>query len=51
MTPSPKFVKMSKGIFDKLCDVQAKMQAKLPTRPTLGDVIEQLCNAYLEGQK
>jgi hypothetical protein len=46
-----KMIKLSKPVFDKLCQVQVKMTPALPTRPSFSDVIEKCLDAYLEGQK
>lgn len=44
-------IKLSKDVFDKLCQVQVNLTAQMPNRPSFSEVVDRLCNAYLEGQK
>lgn len=46
-----KQVQIKLPCYIKLVRVQSDLTSKLPSRPSLSDVIEKCLDAYLEGQK
>ena len=46
-----KSISIKIGCYAKVVQIQSQILTATSTRPSLSDVIEQLCNAYLEGQK